>query len=123
MAPLHDDELSAETVDVNRVCRKGDSTPAFQLRRYAWSANLPLSILTDFEEFVVYDCRIRPDKNDSTTTAHTLYFDYTEYVERWDELVALFSREAVLTGSLDQYAQALKTKRGVATVDTAFLKN
>jgi predicted type IV restriction endonuclease len=24
--------------------------PAYQLRRYAWSANLPLSILTDFEE-------------------------------------------------------------------------
>ncbi len=31
--------------------------PAFQLRRYAWSASLKLSILTDFEEFAVYDCR------------------------------------------------------------------
>jgi len=28
-----------------------DPLPAFQLRRYAWSARLPLSILTDFEEF------------------------------------------------------------------------
>jgi hypothetical protein len=28
----------------------GDVSPAFQLRRYAWSAKLPLSILTDFEE-------------------------------------------------------------------------
>ena len=27
---------------------------AFQLRRYAWSASLPLSILTDFEELAVY---------------------------------------------------------------------
>src|SRR5689334_6009878 len=26
------------------------ASPAFQLRRYAWSANLPLGILTDFEE-------------------------------------------------------------------------
>jgi predicted type IV restriction endonuclease len=33
--------------------------PAFQLRRYAWSAKLPLSILTDFEELAVYDCRTR----------------------------------------------------------------
>ncbi|RKY06221.1 MAG: restriction endonuclease subunit M, partial [Planctomycetota bacterium] len=41
---------------------KGDPHPAFQLRRYAWSAKLPLSILTDFEEFAVYDCRIRPKK-------------------------------------------------------------
>ncbi len=38
--------------------------PAFQLRRYAWSARLPISVLTDFEEFAVYDCRIKPVKND-----------------------------------------------------------
>jgi predicted type IV restriction endonuclease len=37
-----------------------DIGPAFQLRRYAWTAKLPLSILTDFEQFAVYDCRLRP---------------------------------------------------------------
>ena len=37
------------------VSGKGDVSPAYQLRRYAWSAKLPLSILTDFEEFAVYD--------------------------------------------------------------------
>ena len=41
------------------VSVKGDVGPAYQLRRYAWSAKLPLSILTDFEEFAVYDCRQR----------------------------------------------------------------
>lgn len=44
---------------------KDDVSPAFQLRRYAWSAKLPLSILTDFEEFVVYDCRIKPVQTDT----------------------------------------------------------
>ena len=34
--------------------------PAYQLRRYAWSARLPLGVVTDFEEFAVYDCRARP---------------------------------------------------------------
>jgi hypothetical protein len=33
-----------------------DIHPAYQLRRYGWSAKLPLSILTDFEELAVYDC-------------------------------------------------------------------
>jgi len=42
---------------------KHDVHPAYQLRRYAWSAKLPLSVLTDFEEFAVYDCRIKPDQN------------------------------------------------------------
>ena len=41
--------------------------PAFQLRRYAWSAKLPLGILTDFEEFAVYDCRMKPDKTDKAS--------------------------------------------------------
>jgi len=30
---------------------KDDPEPAYQLRRYAWSAKLSLSILSDFEEF------------------------------------------------------------------------
>jgi predicted type IV restriction endonuclease len=37
-----------------------DPAPAFQLRRYGWSAKLALSILTDFEELAVYDCTMRP---------------------------------------------------------------
>ena len=37
--------------------------PAFQLRRYAWSASLSLSILTDFEEFAVYDCGSRAQED------------------------------------------------------------
>ncbi len=36
-----------------------DPEPAWQLRRYAWSAKLPLSILTNFEHLAVYDTRIR----------------------------------------------------------------
>ena len=98
-----------------------DNKPAFQLRRYAWSANLPVSILTDFEEFVVYDCRIKPNKDDKPTTARTLYLDYTEYYDRWHEIEALFHRDAVLAGSLDQYTETLKDRKGVATVDDAFL--
>jgi hypothetical protein len=38
-----------------RLRKKEEIPPAFQLRRYAWSAKLPLSILTDFEEFTIYD--------------------------------------------------------------------
>ncbi len=46
----------------------GDVNPAVQLRRYAWSAKHPLSILTDFEEFAVYDCRFEPVKEDRPAT-------------------------------------------------------
>src|SRR5881396_3507949 len=55
---------------------KGDPGPAYQLRRYAWSAKLPLSVLTDFEEFAVYDCQVKPSPADKASAARTMYFAY-----------------------------------------------
>ncbi|MCX5847663.1 MAG: N-6 DNA methylase [Deltaproteobacteria bacterium] len=95
--------------------------PAYQLRRYAWSAKLPLSILTDFEEFVVYDCRIKPDKNDKASTARIMYLNDRDYLPRWEEIAAVFSKEAVLKGSFDKYADTARLKKGTAEVDKAFL--
>jgi type I restriction-modification system DNA methylase subunit len=100
---------------------KGDISPAFQLRRYAWSAKLPLSILTDFEEFAVYDCRDKPDKSDKAGTGRTLFLTYDKYLEHWDEIAATFSKQAVLKGSFDKYAEGTKGKRGTSDVDDAFL--
>src|SRR6266702_5350976 len=101
---------------------KDASDPAFQLRRYAWSAKLPLSILTDFEELAIYDCRIKPAKDDKATTARILFLPYTEYPKRWDEIATVFSREAILKGSFDTYAEETRGKRGTAEVDEAFLQ-
>ena len=55
-----------------KVNIKTDTSPAFQLRRYGWSAKLPLSILTDFEEFAVYDCRVRPNATDNAAIARIM---------------------------------------------------
>jgi len=101
---------------------KDDPIPAYQLRRYAWSAKLALSILTDFEEFAVYDCRVKPSKTDKASAARILYITYTEYAERWDEITTIFSQGAILTGSFDRYVESTKRKRGTAEVDDAFLK-
>ncbi len=95
--------------------------PAFQLRRYAWSAKLPLGILSDFEEFAVYDCRMKPDKGDKASVGRVMLLSYKDYVEKWDELVSIFSRDAVLKGSFDSYAEGMKTKKGTTEVDDAFL--
>ncbi|CAA9431916.1 MAG: Putative type IIS restriction /modification enzyme, N-terminal half [uncultured Rubrobacteraceae bacterium] len=102
----------------------GDVAPAVQLRRYAWSARLPLSILTDFEELAVYDCRFEPDKGDSAPTARLEFFTYYRYVEPevWEKMSSVFSREAVLNGSLEKYAEANRRRRGTETVDAAFLR-
>ena len=49
------------------VAIKTAASAAFQLRRYAWSAKLSLSLLTDFEELAVYDCRVRPSDQDKAS--------------------------------------------------------
>ena len=77
-----------------------DSKPAFQLRRYGWSAKLPLSILTDFEEFAVYDCSHKPDEHHGPSQARLHYYKYTDYAENWGEIVSLFSKQAVMKLSL-----------------------
>lgn len=100
---------------------RDDIHPAYQLRRYAWSAKLPLSILTDFEEFAVYDCRIKPEKTDKASVARIAYFTFESYDEKWNEMAAVFSRNAILKGSFDKYADDNKRKRGTAEVDDAFL--
>ncbi len=101
---------------------KKDTHPAYQLRRYAWSAGLPLSILTDFEEFAVYEARKRPKKDDKPSTERIMYLTYKDYVEKWDEIYGIFSRDAVRKGSFEKFAEEAKNKRGTAKVDEEFLK-
>jgi type I restriction-modification system DNA methylase subunit len=94
---------------------------AFQLRRYGWSAKLPLNILTDFEHFAVYDCRARPSISDPASAGRIMLLHYKEYAARWNEIAAVFSPEAVRKGSFAQYAEGMKGKKGTADVDDAFL--
>ena len=100
---------------------KDDPSPAYQLRRYGWSGNLPVSILSDFEEFIIYDCRIQPHKNDPASKGRLRYYRYPEYIDKWDEFESLFSRAAVRDGALRNWIDDEKT-RGALPVDEAFLR-
>ncbi|MCX7023984.1 MAG: N-6 DNA methylase [Spirochaetes bacterium] len=99
-----------------------DPAPAYQLRRYGFSAKLVLSILTDFEELGVYDCASRPQPGDKASHGRIQYFGFNEYPDRWHDIWDVFSREAVWSGTFDQYA-ASKRKRGSSEVDSEFLKD
>lgn len=98
-----------------------DIKPSYQLRRYAWSAKLPLSILTDFEEMAIYESRSRPKKSDRASTGRIKYLTYKDYVEEWDYLSTTFSKDAVLKGTFDKYADSTNKKKGTSEVDDEFL--
>jgi hypothetical protein len=93
---------------------------AFQLRRYAWSAGLPVAVLTNFRELAVYDCSVEPSVAHHASEARIHYYTVTEYEDKWEEIAALFSRKAVLEGSLLRLAR--QERRGTTPVDKAFLQ-
>ena len=100
-----------------------DAEPAYQLRRYAWSAKLPISILTNFRTFSVYDCRIKPEKADKASVARIFHFQYSEYENKWEEITSTFSRDAILKGAFDKFAADTSKKKGTSEVDDAFLED
>jgi adenine-specific DNA-methyltransferase len=101
---------------------KEEVEPAFQIRRYGYTAKLPLSILTDFEEFAVYDTRIKPEKNDKASVARVFYCTYEEYEKQFEFIYNTFSKNAILKGSFDKYVVENKNKKGTTEVDKEFLK-
>jgi very-short-patch-repair endonuclease len=94
---------------------------AFQLRSYGWSGKLALSLLTDFEQLAVYDCRDKPKIGEAAHVGRVSLYHYSEYIDKWDELYSRFSREAVFTGKFDAFAGGTKGKKGTTDVDDAFL--
>lgn len=109
-------EAKKPAVNIN-----ADPTAAYQLRRYGWSSKLPVSILTDFEEFAVYDCRIRPNSTDKAAVARIQYFSFRDYAEQWDKIAGVFSKDAILQGSFDRFVEGTRSKRGTSEVDASFL--
>lgn len=100
---------------------KDTRPPAYQLRRYGNSGQVVLSILTDFEEFAVYDTRIVPNQNDNANVARILYFRFEDYEKSFKQIYNLFSKPAILDGSLDKYAKDSKNKKGTSRFDKDFL--
>lgn len=79
-----------------------DSMPAFQLRRYGWSGNLKISVLTNFTDLYIYDCSIRPQEGDDIGVAMIAHYHYNEYVEKFAEIYNMLSKEAVLEGEFER---------------------
>ena len=105
------------------VAVKDDILPAYQIRRYGWSAKLPVSIITDFEEFAIYDCTKKPNPSDKASVARIKYLTYKDYIKEFDFLWDAFSKERVLKGSFDKFVQGNASKKGTATVDKEFLQS
>lgn len=95
----------------------------FQAKTYAWNhTGVYFVILTDFEEFKLYDASLKPN---SKHPNDGLIFDfkYTDYLANLDKL-RLLSHVEVEAGSLERLVHRdVKSKRLRVPVDRAFLED
>ena len=94
----------------------------FQVRRYGFSASLPISVLTNFRHLAIYDCQTAPQDTDAANVSRRLLLSSDEFEARFDELWPLLSREAVYSGEFDQQFQVASTRRGAEQFDDVFLE-
>ena len=100
---------------------KTNPEPALQVRRYAYTSKMPIAVLTDFQEFAIYDTRIKPSEKDSAATARIEYLTYDQLSDNFESLYDKISWDAVDLGKFDTYYEGTKDKRGTATVDDDIL--
>lgn len=89
-------EAKKPSVDITAV-----SEPALQARKYGWNAKHKVSILTNFEYLAIYDCTYIPNNEDKCSVARYRLYRFSEYIEKFDEIYSLISKESVYSGSFD----------------------
>jgi hypothetical protein len=94
---------------------------AFQVRRYGWNAQMPISVLTNFDKLAIYDCSNRPLSADNASVARIKIYNYTEYVEKFDDIYDQISREVVYSGAFDTIFYVDRSRTGTEPFDEFFL--
>lgn len=117
--------VEAKKPSVNLKENKDADKAAFQVRRYAHSASMPISILTDFEEFSIYDTSVAPRQGDTAKEYRIRYFTYDQYVQdkTFDFLWDTFSYDSVQKGSIDRFSKDKKNNRGTGQIDVKLLQS
>ncbi len=97
-----------------------DKDCAFQAKKYGWSANHKISVLTNFEYLMIYDTTLEPNKDDFTNNSLIGLYSYKEYIDKYDEIYSKISRENVYNGTFEDLFS--KNESLGLTIDQVFLK-
>ena len=97
--------------------------PYLQVKNYAKYKGLPISILTDFEQFHIVDCRT------PFSAKHALEGDHKEFIytdfrdkNKFRFVFDLLSKKSVHEGSIESYVTTLKAKKGYVVAKDPYEK-
>lgn len=98
-----------------------DKESIFQAKQYAWNSTIPFAILTDFEQFRLFDTTLKPIFQDPHRgLVKDFSIDYNQYESQWDLITANFGRAAVEASALELLlakVKKIKPGRRIRTVD------
>ncbi len=110
--------LDAKSLDVNLFT---DKEAAFQIRSYGWSAGVPCSFITNFEQFCIFDTRLRPDINSSAKFG-AIQITVDQYIEAFDCLYEHLDFNKVINGNLNSLYENIQSE-GIKSIDESFLED
>ena len=112
-------EAKKPSVDINT-----EADPAIQARKYGWNAKHKVSVLTNFEYFIIYDTTSVPKETDDCRVSRYRCYYYKDYLDKFDEIFQLVSKESVYSGEFDEFFnEAFKGEGSLKQqVDNLFLK-
>lgn len=111
-------EAKKPLVDITK-----DPEPAKQARRYGYNARLSVSVLTNFENLMIYDVTYEPKESDDARVALYKSYNYLEYVSKYEEIAKILHRDNVYNGDFDALidSEFLSDTRDRIQVDRLFL--
>ena len=112
-------EAKKPSVDINI-----EAAPAIQTRKYGWNAKHKVSVLTNFEYFIIYDTTTVPKETDDCRVSRYRCYHYKDYLDKFDEIFQLVSKESVYSGAFDKFFNEAFKGEGSQKqqVDNLFLK-
>lgn len=99
-----------------------DDNPAKQVRRYGYTANLRISVLSNFEDLYIYDTSYKVEDGDTLTKARIKAYHYTDYENAVEELLELIGKESVYTGHFEEVWNNVELNVIHQSVDSMFLE-
>lgn len=112
--------VEAKKVSVDII---NEIEPAIQARRYGWNAGHKISILTNFEYLIIYTTFKQPNSRDTASTERYKIYHYKDYVNNFDEIYHLLSRDSVLNGEFERWTSEITPEDATKlSLDQVFLE-
>lgn len=98
-----------------------EDAPARQVRRYGYTANLKISVLSNFEWLFIYETTHPVESTDTRAMSLVKSFHYKDYADSAEELLNMLGRESVYSGAFDELWSCVEDKVEHQSVDVMFL--